>query len=223
MDLAVVTSAWGDYGRYLPEWAESITAQTIRPAQAVIFDVGCRDTRPVSQAVEILMVSGIDAHAVRGRYRGMGAARNDAVAATAHEWVMHLDADDTLLPHAVADIAGLTHTADVVSLGAIRGGREICFPHVSREMILARGHGVFSCSPFRRSLWQQRPFHTRNDWIDSVFWVGLAHLGARFVGTTRPGFVYRQHQGSFSRRLTRLERRSADQQWRDACRHWSLT
>ncbi|MFC4124922.1 glycosyltransferase family 2 protein [Nocardia rhizosphaerae] len=222
MSTAVVTTCWGAYGRYLTDWAESIAGQTQRPTQAVIADLGVDDPDTVAHATEILRATDVPCDVVTGEYAGMGAARNTAVAATRTEWVMHLDADDTLLPHALADVAELTGQADVVSLGAIRDGRPVCFPDVSRERILARGHGAFSCSPFRRSLWERRPFHTANDWVDSVLWVGFAHLGARFAGTTRPGFVYRQHDDSFSHQLTAEDRRQAVRQWKHACRSWEL-
>lgn len=224
IDLAVVTSVWGDYSRYLPEWAESVAAQhPVKPAQVVIADLGRTDETPMDAAVAILDTAGIDTTLIRDTYRGMGAARNTAVAATTTDWVMHLDADDLLLPHALTDTVALAPSADVVSLGALRDGRSHCFPAVTREQILNRKHGCYSCSPFRRRFWEARPWHTRNDWIDSVFWVGLAHAGARFAGTDRPGFVYRQHQDSFSHRLTPQQRRLATQQWLRACRSGSPT
>ncbi|WP_306365454.1 glycosyltransferase family 2 protein [Nocardia sp. CC227C] len=223
MDLAVCTSCWGDYGQYLPAWASSIADQTVKPAQAVIADLGITNRQHLRDAVDILTAAGITTLTATDSYRGMGAARNYAVRHSTAEWVMHLDADDVLLPHAVADTAALAAEADVVALGAVLGDGERCFPHVTRELILGRGFGCYSCSPFRRSLWERRPWHTRNDWIDSVFWVGLAHLGARFRGTVRPGFIYRQHPGSFSHRLSPVQRRAAAQQWKAACRQWSLT
>lgn len=223
MDLAVVSSAWGTYGRFLPEWAQSITAQTVPPSQVVILDAGCTDTASVSTARDLLTTAGLKTTVVTARCRGMGAARNTAVAATRTAWVMHLDADDLLLPHALEDVAALTPDADVVSLGALLGDQARCFPGITREQILDRNHGCYSCSPFRRTFWERRPWHTRNDWIDSTFWVGFAHLGARFTGTERPGFVYRQHPESFSHRLSPWEKRLATRQWLRACRRWSLT
>lgn len=222
MNLTVTTSAWGDYARFLPDWAESITRQTVPPAEVVILDAGCHFVRHVDNAHQLLTEAGIPARIVRAPYSGMGAARNAAVEATVTEWVMHLDADDILLPTALEDVTALSDEADVVSLGALRDGHPVCFPHITREQILARKHGCFSCSPFRRRFWEQRPWHTRNDFIDSVFWVGLAHLGARFAGTSRPGFVYRQHEDSFSHRMTSQQRQAATRQWKDACRSWSL-
>lgn len=206
--IGVVTSAWGAYGRYLPEWVESIAAQTLRPEMVTVLTAGVDDIRPGREALE---KSGLEWQIVRADYQGMGAARNRAVEATPTDWVMHLDADDLLLPHCLEDVRALAAGVDVVSVGMRRGGRDIVFPLASAREALAGRQVAFSCAPFRRDLWERRGvrWHTSNDWIDSALWVRAARAGARFAGTTRPGAVYRQHAGSFSRRLTHRERVAA--------------
>lgn len=223
-DLAVVTSVWGSYSKWLPDWAQSIIYQVVRPAEVVIAEFGCDDYQSLFGALMALQGAGIPTKLVSRPYEGMGAARNAAVEATTTEWVMHLDADDRLLPWALADAAELADEADVVCLGARRRNRRVVlFPRASREQVLAGHICCYSCAPFRRSLWAKHPFQTANDWVDSVFWVGLAHLGARFVPTVRPGFIYRDHPESFSHQLTDADRQAATRQWQDACREWSLT
>ena len=223
MDLAVVTSVWGNYGQYLPDWADSIIAQTLRPVEVVIVDAGCDDFAPRDQAILALTDAGIPVKLRIIEFTALGAARNAAVAACSTEWAMHLDADDTLLPHAIAEAAPLQDVADVISLGAIRAGKSAVFPDITAEKILARQHGMFSCGLFRTSFWERRPWHTHNNWVDSTFWVGLAHLGARFASTGRVGFVYRQHPTSVSHALTKQERAAAIEQWKRACTRWTLT
>lgn len=215
----MATTVWGTYSRYLPDWIASVAAQTVRPELVTVVDAGADDTGPAREA---LAASGLDWQIVTAPYEGMGHARNTAIAATGTPWVMHLDADDTLLPHAVADAAELADRADVVSVGALRDGQEVTFPHVSRQQILRGRLGAFSCSPYRRSLWERCPYLTRNDWVDSALWVGFAHLGARFAGTRRAGFVYRQHPGSHSHTITAPEKRAAHAQLRRLCRRWEI-
>lgn len=218
MTLGVVTSAWGGYGRYLPEWAASIDAQTVRPDLVTVLDAGLGDPAAARRALE---PTGLNWQIVQAPYTGMGAARNAAITATPTEWIVHLDADDVFLPHAVADILALTGGVDVVAVGAVRDGREICWPEVSAAWILSGRQGAMSGSAFRRALWERVPFITRNDWVDSAFWVGLAHQGARFAGTARPGFEYRPHPDSHSATLPPADRRRARQQWRKLCRRWA--
>ena len=211
MEIGIVTSVWGDYGKYLPDWISSVCAQTLQPAMITIIDAGA-DTGPAEDA---LVSCPVPHQIVRVPYEGMGAARNAAVSHTPTEWVMHLDADDVLLPHALADVAEVD--ADVIALGMRVNGRDVLFPHTSREFVLAGGVGCYSCAPFRRSLWSRRPYITANDWVDSALWVGFAHEGASFAPTHRVGAVYRQHAGSFSRRLTSSDRIAAVRQHESLC------
>ena len=223
MDIAIVTSVWGDYASYVPEWADSIVQQTLPPTQVVILDAGCNDTEPLDKAEEILTAASIPVIRKSIQFTSLGAARNAAVEACTTEWAMHLDADDLLLPHALADVEAVAADADVISLGAMREGKPVVFPDITADQILRRKHGMFSCGAFRVSFHRQRPWHTRNDWVDSTFWVGLAHLGARFTSTKRVGFIYRQHADSISHSLTPQERRAAIAQWVQACNKWTLT
>lgn len=222
IDIAVVTSVWGDYARYLPAWAQSVADQSFMPRQVAILDAGVSAPGPLFRALDILEHAGLDVRFGTAWYSGIGAARNAAVGLVDTEWVMHLDADDRLLPYALADVDRAHRGFDVVSLGALHQGRPRVFPDITAEGILARQHGVFSCGAFRRELWAQRPWHTRNDWVDSVFWVGLAHLGANFTSTGRVGFDYRCHDDSVSRSWSHTDRQRALKQWRDACREWTL-
>lgn len=212
MDIGVVTSVWGDYGKFLPEWISSVCAQEKQPTMITIVDAGT----DITAAEQALDGCDIPWQIVTIPYTGMGAARNAAVAHTPTEWVMHLDADDILLPHALSDASCVD--ADVVALGMRVGEKDVTFPHTSREFVLAGGVGCYSCAPFRRSLWAKRPYITVNDWVDSALWVGFAHEGARFAPTHRVGAIYRQHQGSFSRSLSLDDKRRAIRQHEDLCR-----
>jgi hypothetical protein len=218
--IGVVTSVWGNYGHHLPGWVDSIVGQTLKPELVTIVDLGVDDIGPGREALE---TSGLDWQIITGDYRGMGPARNRAVEATSAEWVMHLDADDVLLPHAINDVAEIAPDTDVVSVGMYLGDREHLFVNVSARDALKGRLAAFSCAAFRRELWEQSPWHEANDWIDSAFWLNLARRGARFKGTARAGAVYRQHEGSFSQRMTPLEKRAAKAQLHRMVTHpgWS--
>lgn len=218
--IGIVTTVWGNYGRYLPAWVNSVAEQTLQPELVTIVNLGADDIRPGLAALE---ASNLNWQTVTRDYRGMGAARNLAVEATPTEWVMHLDADDVLFRHAIADIAALAPDTDVVSVGMMKGKHTHLFPAASTQDALNGRFVAFSCAAFRRHLWEQSPWHEANDWIDSAFWLGLARLGARFTGTARPGAVYQQHPGSFSRRMTPADRRNARAQLHRMVTHpgWS--
>lgn len=215
-NLSIVTSC-GGYWRYLGPWMESILALTQKPAFVGIFTHGSPDDREAGDAVALaLIMAGINArheHSVAGL--DFGTARNRAVAMTSTEWVMHLDCDDRIMPHALEDIAALAPDADVVSLGYERAG-ELKLRPINKTRIYRDGTGLeilthaapcSGVSPFRRTLWEQSPYRTdmRGAW-DTALWIGFARLGARFRATKRPCFWYWHHPDSiYTRRRTTVD------------------
>jgi len=222
MDITVGTGCWGDYGKYLPEWAESIAAQTVKPRYASIADAGLNEPGYIDKAARILESAGVPVVLSRVTYEGFGSARNAPFRSATTEWGMHLDTDDTLLPDAIETYMRLQDQADVIAPGALVDGKPQLFPHASRENVLRAKHCVLSCGAFRLRYWRQRPWHTRNDWIDTTFWIGLAHLGARIVPVDKPTFVRRMHRDSVHSRWTREELRQARQQVIAAAKEWTL-
>ena len=221
LNIGVVTAAWGDYGRWLPEWIESVRSQSLQPAQVTIVDAGMTDSVAARLAFSRAGFERYRWINLR-HFRGMGHAMNTAVKATETEWILRLDADDTLLPWALSDISSYAAEYDVVCLGAKIEGKDRFDKWISTEAVLANRVSCFSASAYRRSYWAQRPYLEVNDWIDSAFWVGLAHLSAKFRGTRRAGFVYRKHEGSFSRTLTPDQRSEARAQLQRLSQRWDL-
>jgi hypothetical protein len=205
-DLAIVTSCHR-YGIYLADWAASIIGLTQRPGMVGIVTHGSDDDRRAGEdATQVLRHAGIrvkcEHHPDVLNY---GHARNLAVALSDTAWVMHFDADDMLMPHALDDVAKLAPKADVVSLGYERCGDLASGPRQRVKTYRThQGAGTLAdttpssgVSPFRRSFWERSPYRTDmiGGW-DTALWLGFAHLGARFVPTTRPCFWYRQHGDS---------------------------
>ncbi len=208
LDIAIVTSCH-NYGKYLREWAQSIAAlSTFYPTIVAIVDNGSTDTTPhdVDEAAGILTSAGIDVVTERIPFGDFGTARNRAVELSgASEWVMHLDADDTLMSHFLEDVAAIMPAADVVGAGYQRTGDLKSGPR-NKTRTYSSHQGVSTLrsnapcsgvSPFRRLFWERSPYRTdmRGGW-DTALWIGFAHLNARFVPTRRPVFYYRQHADS---------------------------
>lgn len=215
LDLAIVCSIH-NYGRYLVDWAGSILTLTARPALVAILEHGSTDDSAAhaDAAAEQLRAGGFGVELLHVEHRlDLGAARNRAVEMGAgHAWVMHLDADDLIMPHALADVAALEASADVVAMGYRRcradqvpDPRTAAVPQradrryraTQGESTLRAGSPASGCSPFRVDFWRQCPY--RLDMIggwDTAMWLDFAHLGARFAASPRPGFWYRQHRDS---------------------------
>jgi hypothetical protein len=218
-DLTIATTCWGGYGRYLAEWAVSVADQIPAPAEVVIAELGgCGEDAAAAQ--RILEHAGIECRIVHGTYTDMAAARNLAVSAARGEWVMHLDADDLLLPGALRRCVTAAESADVIPMAArYPSGRVRPARHVTARWVLSGRIGVLSCSPYRRSLWQAAPYRRLDGpipYIDALLWVGFAKMGARFRGLTEPGFTYRQHDDSFRRTLTPVQLAAARRAIRQA-------
>lgn len=217
LDLGICTTVH-NYGQYLQDWVGSLLRLTRRPAGVYLLQHGSTDASgdQADAAAAQLRQAGIPAQVVHVHDRlDFGAARNQAIGmAAGHEWVMHLDADDMLLPHALEDVAALAPEADVVALGYYRcrpnGGPAPAHAQRARLYRDSQGQATLNSqapcsgvSPFRRSFWERSPYPTDQigGW-DTALWLGFAHLGARFKATHRPAFLYRQHADStFQRRL----------------------
>lgn len=205
-NITIVTSC-SSYGKYLPEWTASIIAQSVRPGCVCLFTHGSEeDARAGQTALLALGKAGIiTRHDHDPVKQDFGVARNRAVAMSNTEWVLHLDADDSLQSHAMWMCRTLAPSADVISAGYTRTGqiqsgvtvRNRIYQNADGQMALDQAALCSSNSPFRRSFWEKSPYRTDlfGAW-DTAFWIGLAHLGARFRATPKPIFNYRQHADS---------------------------
>lgn len=214
--LAVVTSCSG-YGKYLPDWATSIASQTSKPAEvAIVVHGNATDTehlprvRAILDAANIPLTVEVVAHRL-----DFGEARNRAIRLTSAPWVMHLDADDVLYPHALEDAAALADGADVIAFGYERFGdlaagpanRSRLYRDLDGAAALSAVAPCSGVSPFRREFFDRSPYRLGmvGAW-DTALWIGFAKLGARFRATRRPVFGYRQHGDSiFNRRRTTFD------------------
>lgn len=207
-ELAIVTSCH-NYGQYLEEWASSILAQTVKPRLVGIYQNGSTDqSRDQAEAAAAMLREG--GLLVRLEHSSeklpFGVARNRAVALSEGcSWVMHLDADDMLMPHCLADVGALADHCDVVALGYERTGDLAAGPKQRRKLYRSSsGLGVLTnttpasgVSPYRRSFWERSPYvETLAGGWDTALWIGFGHLGARILPSKRPCFWYRQHADS---------------------------
>jgi glycosyltransferase involved in cell wall biosynthesis len=221
IDIGIVTSFYNGYGRYLPQWVDSIVALREKPSVVTIVESGSDpgiDDVSRKRCVELLSRSNIPCNYIKiETHRGMGYARNQAVNATNTEWVMYLDVDDVILPDAMDEIAKVAPRADVVCVGyrEIVDGQEAgqtIYAKPSWQKILKEEHCSCSHSPFRKSLWEKSPYIEINDFVEKALWIGFAHLKARFVGTKKACTLYLRHSDSFMGKITEEELRFAKEQ-----------
>jgi glycosyltransferase involved in cell wall biosynthesis len=85
-----------NYGHFLAEAADSVVAQTHGEIELIVVDYGSSDDTPLVAARYP------QALFLQCENRGLGTARNEALQVLTGEFVMFLDADDKLVPDAVA-------------------------------------------------------------------------------------------------------------------------
>lgn len=96
--VAIVVNSFNDL-RFLPDALASIFAQSVSATEVVVVDDGS------SESPEEWLRSYPQVHLIRQHNRGLAAARNLGLASVSCDYVIFLDADDRLLPNAIA--AGL--------------------------------------------------------------------------------------------------------------------
>ena len=112
MTISVIIPAY-NAGKWLSSAVASVRAQT-RPAdEVIVVDDGSTDgTEALCRGF------GADVNYVRRENGGLAAARNTGVKNSTGEWLLFLDADDILLPDALASLAS---TAAATDAGVVYG------------------------------------------------------------------------------------------------------
>ena len=219
MDIGVVTSFYNGYDRFLPEWAESVCNQTVKPSYIVMVASGpIKDKRNISRVKHMFDVYRIKYTINEIKtHKSMGSARNAAVKLCPTEWVMYLDVDDVLLPGALENISKYEHKADVICTGlSVVGDRKnkiMLFTDTTTESILSGKHGSCSHSPFKRKLWEKSPYIENNDYCEQPLWLGFAQIGAVFVGTEEVCTVYRSRKDGHNMSMSKKQRVDSKKQF----------
>lgn len=154
--VAVIIPTYNS-ARYLAAAIESALAQTCPPAEIIVVDDGSSDD-PAAVAAAYLPVT-----LLRQTNQGVSAARNTGVAAAASEYLVFLDADDRLLPEALAKNleqfaarpeCGMVYGSFYNVDAATRQAGEVSFtpPGVDAFASFLRGNciGMLAAAMFRR-------------------------------------------------------------------------
>lgn len=194
MDIGIVTVAFNDYGRFLPQWCKSIS-ELWTPPSAVTVALGkkhglttealeeARSYTPQLKVVRSVKVTPT-----------MGNMRNVAVKNTDTEWIQYLSIDDLILPWAIDEYSRFAEEADFISIKWQSSKEWIPDSEVIEHQAripeqMAKNHQgrgfIVNHSPYRRSLWENRPY-LDHDYPNAPFVADCVEQGARFVVTERP-------------------------------------
>ena len=198
---------------FLPFAIASAFSQEYRPLEVLVIDDGSTD------ATENVAKSN-GAHVVRQEHGDVSSARNHGLAIAGGEFVVFLDADDELLPGAVASGVSILqhHTAAACVVGRAQlidaGGRPLPTTHTGPQpgdlypQLLVRNF-VYTpgAAVFRRSVLRELNGF-REDATAAADYALYLTLARRRQMITEPRLVvaYRQHSANMSRDAPRMLR-----------------
>lgn len=189
-----------DVERLLPRCLDSLLAQTHRPVEVIVVDDGSRDGS--AAVVQRYEREHPEVRMIRQPHRGLGPARNTALAAAGGEYVTMVDADDWVEPTFIADLLQLARAtqADVV-IGNfafdIRGVR-VPFPfRPPRRLLTGEQAGRLSLNLLRLpsfawgKLYHRSLFHADDAPFPCIFYEDLATTPRILAGAGRVAFTRR--------------------------------
>jgi FkbM family methyltransferase len=205
--IAVVIPCYNQ-AHFLPEAVASVCAQSYRALEIVIVDDGSPDdTAEVARRLA-------DGHperqirVVQQRNQGLPAARNRGIEAINTEYVLPLDADDTLSPLFVEKcVAALdAHPEYSIAYGGQQdfGEGSTFYPHPPYDFpTLTRVNLIGVASAFRRKAWEDVGGYSEHLCVqqgaayeDWDFWIGCGERGHFGLHVPDAIFYYRIRTGS---------------------------
>lgn len=197
MTIGIVTVAYGrTYHEFLPEWSRAVAALERTPDRITIVHDGIGDDIKQSMAYLPFVVSLHDPVTPITTHPQI--LVNSGIAVTMTDWVVKLDVDDLILPHALNTVDDCAD--DVLNFGyRIETTDHISRPVTAAEMLRRDNNPIGSCSPFRRWLWERNRFRDMvfDDW---AFWYDAAREHATFGATCSVDYIYRVHDNQITRR-----------------------
>ena len=206
VDITIVTASY-NYGHYIGECLESVASQEGVTFEHLIFDGGSTDNS--AEIVEKFL----DVKFVQEPDSGMSEAINKGFRAAKGKWVMWLNADDRLLPGALAAFKRFAEEhdeADVIYGGwdfmdadGKIGRRMTVFPFSFRMMIYTGCYiGSTACFFRRESVLDEGHYLNENFGycMDTEYYIRLSSEGKRFVYFPKILANFRLHDESISQR-----------------------
>lgn len=189
-------------GELLRSALESLTQQTFEKWEAIVVNDASSDeeTNNICRSISDSRIRVI----WRSENGGLSSARNDAVASARTDWIVPLDGDDLLPPHALAVVARTivdNPTARFIfgKFTAFGYYEETVDPFAFRAPDILSTQPFGGCSPFHREVWKNvGGFDQALSWgnQDWDFWVGAVGQGFSWVYVPEIIYLYRTRRGT---------------------------
>jgi glycosyltransferase involved in cell wall biosynthesis len=208
--LSVVIPCF-NHGEFLPEAVASVTDIRRDDVELIVVDDGSTDGR-THKEVDALIAAGITV--IRQENKGLAAARNAGILASAAKYILPLDADNRLRPGYVEH--GIRILDSNPQIGVVYGDAEYIGTGNGRWHVgpfdrhqLLRANYIDACAAYRRLIWEQNrgydctmPVQGAEDWD---FWLSTLENGWQFAYVPEILFDYRVAEQSMLTRLRPFE------------------
>jgi glycosyltransferase involved in cell wall biosynthesis len=191
-----------NHGEFLPEAVESVTALQRDDVELIVVDDGSTDER-TRKEMDALPERGIKT--IRQENKGLAAARNVGIAIAKGEYILPLDADNSLRSGYFEH--GIRILDSKPKVGVVYGDAEFIGMGKGRWRVgsferdrLLQWNYIDACAMYRRSIWEQNhgydgtmPVQGLEDWD---FWLGALEHGWEFAYVPEVLFDYRKAEQS---------------------------
>jgi glycosyltransferase involved in cell wall biosynthesis len=189
-----------NHAKYLEECIQSVKQQSYTDWECIIVDDGSSDdTQTVSRKLENERITYI-----YQENKGLSGARNTGIRKATGDYILPLDADDTLNPLALEKMIEvfqrnpetLVVFSDTVTFGHLQKKSNLKENFTLKELLL--GNKLYCTSMFPKKYFDKGIIYDENlrhGFEDWEFWIQLmsSHRGKSFTKIDYPVFNYRSH------------------------------
>lgn len=208
--LSVIIPCY-NHGEFLPEAVASVVSAHRDDVELIVIDDGSTDELTRSQ-MGALSAQGI--HVIRQENRGLAAARNAGIKASRGEYILPLDADNSIRPEYID--RGIQILDAQPRVGVVYGDAQWKGTRTGRWSVgpfnpnrLLHWNYIDACAVYRRDIWIQNggydgtmPVQGFEDWD---FWIGALEHGWKFHYVPEILFDYRTADNSMTVHMIKFE------------------
>ena len=205
--VTIVIPCYND-GQYLLEAIAAAQAQTHPSIEIIVVDDHSTDRHTLA-VYEKLQNQGITVLQTPLGKKGPSAARNAGIAAATGDYILPLDADDTIAPSYISKAAAVLDANPAVGICycharffGLKSGPWSLLPYSFDELLC--GNMIFATALFRKSDWIRVGGYDETLTLgleDYAFWLRLTDQGAQVQQLKEELFYYRIKSGSRTAQL----------------------
>ncbi len=192
------------YAHYLKECIDSVKAQTYPVHEIIVVNDGSPDnTSEIARELGVILVEKENG--------GLSSARNAGIKVATGEYIMALDADDKLVPGAIAEhVSLITDDLTIAQCALMEFGDRHVIAIPTKNVGLQRlmlGNTIFCNAMFSKRVWEAVGGYDESEilrfgWEDYEFWIRCLEYGCHVETSDFIALRYRCHEGQMTQATT---------------------